>query len=173
MYIVSQCSTLSHLHSVSLETGYLHLCFQITSYKFDSKIYIFSIQLFPELQIHISVFLLNFPWLSLRHFTLVCSKLKSSSLQNLYLFQYSLTCKGGCFFFFKYTVKAMVNIGKLASLESKTWIQKGHLGIWNRKLKSESCQQYHTLIKCLPTHSLKTRCNLGIQISLFGYWRKA
>lgn len=98
MYIVSQCSTLSHLHSVSLETGYLHLCFQITSYKFDSKIYIFSIQLFPELQIHISVFLLNFPWLSLRHFTLVCSKLKSSSLQNLYLFQYSLTCKGGFFF---------------------------------------------------------------------------
>lgn len=58
------------------------------------------------------------------------------------------------YMFFKYTVKAMVNVGKSVSLEAKIWLQKGHLGIWNRKLKSENCQQYHTLIKCVPTHSL-------------------
>ena len=54
----------------------------------------------------------------------------------------------------------------------KIKIQKGHLGIWNRKLQSKNCQQYHTLIKCVPTHSLKTMCNFGIQINLFGHWSK-
>lgn len=38
-----------------------------------------------------------------------------------------------------------------------------------QKLQSKNCQQYHTLIKCVPTHSLKTMCNLGIQINLFGH----
>lgn len=60
---------LSFLYSVSLQTCYLHLCFQIASYKFDSQICIFSIEPFPELQIHISVFLLSFSFASLRYLT--------------------------------------------------------------------------------------------------------
>lgn len=39
----------------------------------------------------------------------------------------------------------------------KIKIQKGHLGIWNRKLQSKNCQQYHTLINVCP-HIVWKQC---------------
>ena len=132
----------------------------------------FSTEPSPELQVHIPSFLLKFPHVSTRHLNFDMLKaeifppkyIPSPVFFSMFKNEHSFwTCSkdyGECW-------QASLITGKNIK------IQKGHLGIWNRKLQSKNCQQYHTLIKCVPTHSLKTMCNLGIQINLFGHWSKA
>ena len=129
----------------------------------------FSTEPSPEHQIHIPRFLNSHTCL-LDTSILICSKLKSS-LQNVYLLQCFLAYKNEHRF---WTCSKDCDECWQASLirGKNIKIQKGHLGIWSRKLQSKNCQQYRTLIKCVPTHSLKTMCHLGIQINLFGHRSK-
>lgn len=104
------------LYSFSLQTCYLHPCFQKILLT-DGQIYILAQSPLLNSRFTYPVSYLNFHTCLLDTSILICSKLKSS-LQNIYLLQYSLAClKMNTVF--ERVVKTVVNVGKPLSLQAK------------------------------------------------------